>query len=145
MTQQTFLAAQAKIHQLRDRESGRSWLFTILRRVYLRNQKRRVPASAASLQLEIDTIAAEVPEADAFELSEIDREQLQAAVNELPTRFNLVFLLFYSEGCSYREIAGRLELPVGTVMSRLSRAKSHVRARLTPSAACATSDKTSGT
>ena len=63
-------------------------------------------------------------------VDDIDREQLQAAINELPDEFKLVLLSFYFEDCSYREIAARFDLPAGTVMSRLSRAKNHLRARL---------------
>jgi RNA polymerase sigma-70 factor (ECF subfamily) len=51
-------------------------------------------------------------------------------LNELAPEFKVVLMLFYFEDCSYRDIAQRLGLPAGTVMSRLSRAKSHLRARL---------------
>ena len=66
----------------------------------------------------------------AAEINGINREELQTAINELPDEFKLVLLLFYYEDCSYLEIAERLGLPAGTVMSRLSRAKGHLRARL---------------
>jgi RNA polymerase sigma-70 factor (ECF subfamily) len=55
---------------------------------------------------------------------------LQAAINELADEFKLVVMMFYFEGLSYRQIADQLHLPLGTVMSRLSRAKGHLRARL---------------
>ena len=42
----------------------------------------------------------------------------------------MVLVMFYFEECSYREIAQRLDLPIGTVMSRLARAKGHLRSRL---------------
>ena len=60
----------------------------------------------------------------------VDREVLQTALDELPDGYKLVVLCFYFEDLSYREIAERLELPVGTVMSRLSRAKNLLRTRL---------------
>ena len=56
-----------------------------------------------------------------------DPERLQNALDQLPSRFKVVVLMFYFEECSYREIAEQLELPIGTVMSRLSRAKGHLR------------------
>ena len=64
--------------------------------------------------------------------SPLDQERLQLALDELPDMFRLVLLMFYFEGHSYQEIAQQLELPLGTVMSRLSRAKAHLRKRLGP-------------
>ncbi len=48
----------------------------------------------------------------------------------MPDAFRLVVVMFYFEECSYREIAERLEVPIGTVMSRLARAKGHLRSIL---------------
>ena len=124
LTQQTFLVAQQKLAQLRQAESARSWLFTILRNCYLKGFRRQLPIAAASLDLTIDDIPE--PAADA----EIDREQLQAGLDSLSDDFKLVLMLFYFEERPYQEIAQLLEIPVGTVMSRLSRAKAHLRKSL---------------
>lgn len=125
LTQQVFLVAQKKLGQLRKVESARGWLFTILRNCFLKDRQRRRPVPAASLQLNVDTIPAQVPDEE-----DIDRERLQQAVNQLPDGFRLVLVMFYFEECSYREIAQRLDLPIGTVMSRLARAKGHLRSKL---------------
>ena len=125
LTQQTFLIAHQKLDQLRDSATAKSWLFTILRNVYLKTCRRPAPTPSVNLQLDVDSIPAELPD----EL-EFDEELLQQALNELPEEFRTVILFFYFDDCSYREIAERLDLPLGTVMSRLSRAKGHLRARL---------------
>ena len=125
LTQQTFLAAQQNLRQLRDAQHGRSWLYAILRNSFLKMRRKRVPLSAASLELDINSVPEDLPE-----IAAIDPERLQAALNELPDEFKMAVLLFYYEGCSYREIAEKLATPIGTVMSRLSRAKGHLRARL---------------
>mgnify|MGYP002622736649 CR=1 FL=1 len=124
LTQQVFLTAQTKLDQLRNPQSARAWLFTVLRNCYLKSRRRRVPMAAADAQVNVDEIPAELPE------ESFDSEQLQAALDSLDDDFKVVLLLFYFEDCSYREIADRLELPMGTVMSRLSRAKGHLRAKL---------------
>ena len=69
---------------------------------------------------------------NASEVHSIDREELAAALDELPDEFRLVLLMFYFEDLSYQKIAEQLDIPIGTVMSRLSRAKEHLRRRLTP-------------
>lgn len=125
LTQQVFLVAHRKFGQLRKIESARSWLFTILRNCFFKSRKRQQPVLAANLQLDVDTIPAVVPEED-----DIDREQLQEAIGELPDGFRTVLVMFYFEECSYREIAEALDLPMGTVMSRLARAKAHLRSKL---------------
>ena len=123
LTQQTFLVAQQKLHQLRDAERAGAWLYAVLRSCYLKQCRKRQPISA--LNLPLDEIPAHDVAADT-----IDREALQAALGELPEEFRIVVLMFYFEDLSYKEIAEQLEIPIGTVMSRLSRSKNHLRARL---------------
>jgi RNA polymerase sigma-70 factor (ECF subfamily) len=78
---------------------------------------------------DVDAVVEEPPDNGSLE---IDEEKLQQALIELPDEYRIVLVMFYFEGCSYREIAEQLELPPGTVMSRLARAKAHLRKRLLP-------------
>jgi RNA polymerase sigma-70 factor, ECF subfamily len=125
LSQQIFLAAQQNLAQLRTAERARSWLLAMVRNGFLKTVRKRQPASAGSLELNIDNIPAQIPDDD-----QIDRERLQAALAELPPAFRVVVLMFYFEDRSYREIAEELQLPIGTVMSRLARAKAYLRANL---------------
>jgi RNA polymerase sigma-70 factor (ECF subfamily) len=123
LTQQVFLTAQQKIDQVLSADCARGWLFTVLRNCYLKGRRQRHPLSAASMDLDVNAIpAAQVPP--------IDREALQRAINSLDDQFKTVLLAFYFEHRSYREIAEILNIPPGTVMSRLSRAKAHLRSQL---------------
>jgi RNA polymerase sigma-70 factor, ECF subfamily len=121
LAQQVFLIAQRKIDQLRNADAAGSWLFAILRNCFLKDRQRRRPALAGDLELDVDL----VPQAAAAD--EPDGDELQNALNRLPDAFRLVVAMFYFEECSYREIADQLEMPIGTVMSRLARAKGHLR------------------
>lgn len=125
LTQQTFLVAQRKLPQLREDANARGWLFAILRNCFLKEQQRRRPVAAVNLQLNVDNIPVEVPKEE-----DIDRGQLQEALDELSEGFRLVLVMFYFEDRSYREIAEELDLPIGTVMSRLARAKAFLRSKL---------------
>jgi RNA polymerase sigma-70 factor (ECF subfamily) len=69
-------------------------------------------------------------EADNPDNGQIDSERLQMAIDDLPDEFKVVVVMFYFQQSSYKEIATSLEIPIGTVMSRLSRAKSHLRRKL---------------
>jgi RNA polymerase sigma-70 factor (ECF subfamily) len=128
LTQQTFLTALDRLHQLRDPQRARSWLFTVLRNAFLKACRRNTPRNASSLDMEIDAIAEPLPAETDF-----DPERLQQAIDHLDPEFRVVVSMFYFEECSYREIAEQLGLPLGTVMSRLSRAKQHLRTRLVES------------
>lgn len=126
LTQQTFLTAQAKLDQLREPAAARSWLCTIARHAYLRT--RRQPQRTQPLWDDVEPCSEpSVPE-------EIDEATLQSALTELPEEFRAPVILFYFEGFSYKDIARQLGVPIGTVMSRLSRAKTHLRERLTDDA-----------
>jgi RNA polymerase sigma-70 factor (ECF subfamily) len=82
----------------------------------------------------------ETPETLLFERS--NRERLQAAIDELPVYFREILLLCDVEEMSYQEIAETLSVPIGTVMSRLSRARKTLRDRLRPQLPVATTTVT---
>jgi RNA polymerase sigma factor (sigma-70 family) len=125
LTQDTFCKAQMKLAQLRDPARAKNWLFSILSRTFL--QRIRTDRRHTVLALEV---VGDVPEALPDPLPDVDPEQLQRALNELPEVFRTAILLYYFEEFSYRDIAEQMDLPLGTVMSRLARAKAHLRARL---------------
>jgi RNA polymerase sigma-70 factor (ECF subfamily) len=123
LTQQVFLTAIQKLDQLREPAAARAWLCAVLRRAYLR--RRRKPQPSSNFEIDVELVADNIPDDLNF-----DGERLQRAIDELPDDFKLVLVGFYFEDCSYKELAERLQLPIGTVMSRLSRAKSFLRAQL---------------
>jgi RNA polymerase sigma-70 factor (ECF subfamily) len=125
LTQEAFCQAQAKLGQLREASKVKAWLFRILRNIYLlrlRNDRRHGLIS-------LDDIG-ELPEAAAEPVPDIEPGQLQQALNELPEIFRTPVILFYFEDFSYRDIAEQMDLPIGTVMSRLARSKAFLRSRL---------------
>ncbi len=125
LMQQAFLIAHQKVHQLRSGSAARSWLLAVVRSCFLKSIRKPRPTPAADIDLLVNEMA------DTGSLSEpIDREELAAALNELPEEFRLVLLMFYFEELPYQQIAEQLKIPIGTVMSRLSRAKEHLRRRL---------------
>jgi RNA polymerase sigma-70 factor (ECF subfamily) len=125
LTQDAFCQAQAKLGQLREPDRAKAWLFSILRNAYL----HRVRSSKQENCVPLDHLG-EVPERPSEPLPEVDAAQLQKALNELPETFRTPVILFYFEEFSYREIAAQMEVPLGTVMSRLARAKLYLRQRL---------------
>jgi len=125
LSQQVFLIAYQKLEQLRDAACTRSWLSVVLRHAFLRSRRKFQAIPSANLDMDMESVPDEI---DAT--VEIDQEGLQAAINELPDDFKAVVLAFYFEEASYREIAEQFGVPLGTVMSRLSRAKAHLRRRL---------------
>jgi RNA polymerase sigma-70 factor, ECF subfamily len=130
LTQEAFCQAQLKLSQLRDATRAKAWLFSILRNTYLHRVRDQPRQKTVSLE-----IVAEIPERLSEPLPDIDPQRLQQVLNELPEDFRTPLILFYFEEFSYRDIAEHMELPLGTVMSRLARAKGHLRARLIAAAA----------
>jgi RNA polymerase sigma-70 factor (ECF subfamily) len=125
LTQQVFLIAGEKGGQLRDEAATRSWLYTVLRHQFLKERRRKAPAAASAVSVELDGMPGAMrPE------SPVDGERLQSALNAMPLEFKVVLLLFFFEDLSYKEISRQLNIPMGTVMSRLSRGKDFLRRRL---------------
>jgi RNA polymerase sigma-70 factor, ECF subfamily len=117
LTQETFYIWARKGHQVRDESKIKSWLFTTLHREYLQKHRRatRFP------QLELDQAAPELPELPAPSPERLDRNNILAALSQVDDRFQAAVALFYLEDYSYPEIARVLEIPLGTVKSRISR------------------------
>ena len=126
LTQQTFLRAQAKFGQLRQFDYAKSWLCTILRNTYLKNLRGRKPGASLSL----DSLPEPTDPAGSEAEPMVDPQELQAALAELPEEFRTPLILFYFEDFSYKDIAEQMDVPIGTIMSRLARAKTHLRRRL---------------
>jgi RNA polymerase sigma-70 factor, ECF subfamily len=125
LTQKVFLTAHGNLDGLRDVEKAKSWLFAILRNSFFRENRRRRPATETDLTINLSRIPLAIPTVE-----EIDSQGLQDALNQLPDTARLMLVMFYFEECSYREIAEKLKLPLGTVMSRLARAKALLRSKL---------------
>jgi RNA polymerase sigma-70 factor (ECF subfamily) len=117
LTQQTFCIWAAKGHQLRDTSKVKTWLFTTLHREFLgiRRKQTRFP------QVELEQAAPELPVVSPVAISRHDTAQVLAELARLDEVYQAPVALFYLQDCSYNEIAEILQVPLGTVKSRLSR------------------------
>jgi RNA polymerase sigma-70 factor, ECF subfamily len=131
LVQETCLRALRAIDGLRAEDSVKSWLFTILRNIWL-NQLRQRRTGPDLIELDADENGTYEP-VDARQdphtdyVSKAEREQVRVAIRQLPVEFREIILLREYEELSYQEIAALLACPIGTVMSRLARARSRLR------------------
>ncbi len=127
LTQQTFFIWATKGQALRDMSKAKSWLFTTLYREFLRGRRRDGRVSALE-DLPPDESDPPAPEVDL--VSALDAETVVVALQAVDEVFRAPLTLFYLEDLSYQEIAEALDIPIGTVMSRLSRGKTQLRSIL---------------
>ena len=115
-------------------DDARSWLFTIVRNTWYGRFTR---AAGANQPTVYDDTKHDRPDAgldpEALVMQQQAVEKVRRAVQELPTDFREVIILRELEGLSYKEIAAVSRIPIGTVMSRLSRARERLLAILEPS------------
>lgn len=127
LVQQTFYAWAAKGHQLRDQSKVKTWLFTTLYREFLaqrRHDARYVEVTGDDAQfIEPQHVSPSAVDA-------LDAATVQEALHRLDDRYRAPVTLFYMQQHSYREIAEVLSVPIGTVMSRISRGKAELRKAL---------------
>ena len=127
LVQQTFYRWATKGGQLRDRSKVKSWLFTTLHREFLGQRRHADKFPATELSTEDGReLAAYTPAPE----RQLDGASVVAALGELDESFRAPLALFYLEEHSYREIAEILEIPIGTVMSRISRGKELLRKQI---------------
>jgi RNA polymerase sigma-70 factor, ECF subfamily len=127
LTQQTFYVWATKGSALRDEAKVKTWLFTTLYREFLRSRRRGARLTA------LDDLppGTEDPPANEIDLAvNLDAQLVVESLQAVDEAFRVPLTLFYLEELSYQDIADLLEVPLGTVMSRLSRGKTQLRAAL---------------
>ncbi|HLK58315.1 MAG TPA: sigma-70 family RNA polymerase sigma factor, partial [Chthonomonadaceae bacterium] len=108
--------------------NGRAWLLTIVRNTcYTWLQQNRAREFTTALDEEICNLPSDAFNPEALLLQSVTLEVLRKAVEELPVEFREVVVLRDLEGLSYREIADIAAIPLGTVMSRLARARKRLQ------------------
>ena len=129
LVQEAYLRALRAARHPEEASGIRSWLFTILHNVWRNERRRRAPEPLETLPERLEPRApADVDRVlDATSTS----DRLRSAIDALPEAYRGVVMLRYGEGFSYQEIADILRCPAGTVMSRLSRARSLLRHAVT--------------
>jgi len=117
LVQQTFLTWATKGHQLQDVAKVKSWLFTTLHRCFLESRRRttRFP------HLEIEEAGPELPNVEPDQVRRLDAQDALQLLSQVDEQFQAAVALFYLEDYSYNEIAGILDVPLGTVKSRIAR------------------------
>jgi RNA polymerase sigma-70 factor (ECF subfamily) len=126
LTQQTFAIWAKKGHLLRDAVKVKSWLFTTLYREFISNRRHE----ARWPKQEISEVEDELPEAAPEAPDPIAAAEVMKALQSLDETFRSPLTLFYLQEHSYEEIALILDIPIGTVMSRLSRGKQKLQQAL---------------
>jgi len=117
LVQQTFLIWASKGHQLHEPSKAKSWLFTTLHRCFLESRRRvtRFP------HYEISELEGELPSVEPDLVNRLDGRELVRLLEQVDPQFQAAVALFYLEDYSYNDIAAILEVPLGTVKSRIAR------------------------
>ena len=123
LVQQTFVKWAEKGHQLKDRSKAKTWLFTTLYREYLSQARRSTKFPERDLEEAEYQLPANQADAD----RQVDAKRAVSLLANLDETFRAPLTLFFLQDHSYKEIAQVLDIPIGTVMSRISRGKVQLR------------------
>jgi len=126
---ETYMKALKGFASFRQGTNFRAWMYKILRNTFLTSRTGLKAGLTVSLDGDEDKPAepasAETPET--VLLARLDQQAIEKAMEELPVKFREIILLCDVEEMSYQEIADTLAIPIGTVMSRLSRGRKAMR------------------
>jgi RNA polymerase sigma-70 factor (ECF subfamily) len=123
LTQQTNYLWAAKGHQLRDKSKVKTWLFSTLYHEFLSNRRKDTRYVHEEMNEELHA----APEYALESANKFESAVVQKALLRIDEKYRLAVTLFYLKEHSYREIAEVLGIPIGTVMSRISRGKQELR------------------
>jgi RNA polymerase sigma-70 factor (ECF subfamily) len=122
LTQQTFYIWANKGHQLRVNGSVKRWLLTTLHREFLQLHRRQEKFNELTMEEMLDNNVIDHNGA----VSGVDVERMIDCLAAIPETYRAPLVLYYLEDLAYKEIAEVLELPLGTVQSRIARAKTQL-------------------
>ncbi len=127
LTQQTFYIWATKGHQLRDANKVKTWLFTTLHREFLESRRRhtRFP------HYELSQVDFELPTVSPARVNQLDSAGVMQALRKVDEVYQAPVALFYLQDCSYKDIAEILDVPMGTVKSRIARGIAQLHRLLT--------------
>jgi len=126
LVQQTFCIWAQKGHQLKDRSKAKTWLFTTLFREHLGQNRRQ----SRYTESDIDEIEYQLPSHEDDSERKLDAKSAVRLLGEMDEIFRAPLTLFYLQQHSYKEIAEVLDVPIGTIMSRISRGKQQLRRKM---------------
>ena len=109
---------------MQDRTKAKSWLYTTLHRAFLESRRRITHFP----QLELTEAEAELPDVEPDLVSRLDAKAVVQLLGQVDEQFQAAVALFYLEDYSYNEIADILEIPLGTVKSRIARGLAQLKA-----------------
>lgn len=126
LTQQTFYVWARKGHQLRDVSKVKTWLFTTLHREFLEGRRRQTRFP----HYELEQVDGELPSISPTRVNQLDSPRVVQALSQVDQVYQAPVSLFYLQECSYKEIAEILDVPMGTVKSRIARGISQLQKML---------------
>ena len=127
LVQETYLKALKGFVSFQQGTNFRAWIYRILRNTFLTSRSGLSVKMTVPLDREEDAIGLTADTPEAVLLARADQQMVQSALERLPVQFREVILLCDIEEMSYQEIAEIVGIPIGTVMSRLSRARKSLR------------------
>src|SRR5882724_11206736 len=136
LTQQTFYVWATKGHQLREAAKVKTWLFTTLHHEFLKTRRRQTRFP----HYELEQVEDELPTISPATVNQLDAGAVVEALGQVEELYQAPLALFYMEEHSYKEIAEILEVPIGTVQSRIARGKMRLQKILMDRAATPAKD-----
>ena len=132
IVQETYLMAFNKFHQLKEHSRCKPWLLRILRNNFLKNCQKNKNQQRLSETDYIEFLKNHIKQRDAEEIlvEKSGIKGLQEAIDKLPVKYREVLTLYYMDDMLYKDIANTLDIPMGTVMSRLTRAREGLKKNL---------------
>ncbi len=132
IVQETFMMAFHKFSQLKDPAKCKPWLLRILRNNFLKtcqkdNVRQQLQKSDYIAFLKSET---QRNGADTLLEEAVDTRTVNNAIDQLPVKYKEILILYYMDDMLYKDIASTLDIPIGTVMSRLNRAKEALKIKL---------------
>jgi len=127
LVQETYLKALKGFASFQQGMNFRAWMYRILRNTFLTSRSGLSVKLTVPLDREEDAIGQRADTPEAVLLARADQEMVRSALERLPVQFREVIVLCDMEEMSYQEIAEIVGIPIGTVMSRLSRARKSMR------------------
>jgi RNA polymerase sigma-70 factor, ECF subfamily len=117
LTQQTFYVWATKGHQLRDFSKVKTWLFTTLHRTFLAARRMQ----SRFIHQDLEEVSEQIPAPSPEVVDKSDSSHVLSILARVDAVYQAAVALYYLEDCSYKEIALVLEVPIGTVKSRIAR------------------------